>query len=126
MSAARFLIGIDVGGTFTDLLAFDERERKLLSAKVPSMPGEQWRGVLQALGELGIERQSIRAFVQGTTIATNALLEKKRCTHGFGDHARFSRRARNRQGPQLVGWAVQHKLATPRAARAARPAPRGQ
>lgn len=77
MSTSRFVIGIDVGGTFTDLLAYDESEGRLLSAKVPSMPGAQWLGVLDALGSLKIEMQSIRAFVHGTTIATNALLERK-------------------------------------------------
>ena len=47
----RFLIGIDVGGTFTDLLAYDDQRADFLSAKVPSIPGEQWRGVLAALEE---------------------------------------------------------------------------
>jgi N-methylhydantoinase A len=71
------VIGIDVGGTFTDLLAYDEGEGRLLSAKVPSMPGAQWQGVLDALEALKIELSTIRAFVHGTTIATNALLERK-------------------------------------------------
>ena len=90
-SGARYIIGIDVGGTFTDLLAFDEAEGRLLSAKVPSLPGEQWRGVLDALAELGIAFDAIRAFVHGTTIATNALLERKGAktalvtTKGFRD-----------------------------------------
>jgi N-methylhydantoinase A len=77
MTKSRFVIGIDVGGTFTDLLAYDECEGRLLSAKVPSMPGAQWQGVLDALEVLEIELSSIRAFVHGTTIATNALLERK-------------------------------------------------
>jgi N-methylhydantoinase A len=77
MSKPRFVIGIDVGGTFTDLLAYDEGEGRLLSAKVPSIPGAQWQGVLGALEALEIELSSIRAFVHGTTIATNALLERK-------------------------------------------------
>ena len=41
MSPGRYLVGIDVGGTFTDLLAYDETAERLLSAKVPSLPGEQ-------------------------------------------------------------------------------------
>ncbi len=77
MSMARFVIGIDVGGTFTDVLAYDEIEGRLLSAKVPSMPGAQWQGVLEALAALKIELSTVRAFVHGTTIATNALLERK-------------------------------------------------
>ena len=77
MSKPRFVIGIDVGGTFTDLLAYDEGEGRLLSAKVASMPGAQWQGVLDALESLEIELSTIRVFVHGTTIATNALLEQK-------------------------------------------------
>jgi N-methylhydantoinase A len=91
MSEARFIIGIDVGGTFTDLLAYDEAAQRLYSAKVPSLPGAQWKGVLDALAELQIEFSTIRAFVHGTTIATNALLERKGAraalvtTKGFRD-----------------------------------------
>ena len=90
-TAARYIIGIDVGGTFTDLLAFDTATETLLSAKVPSMPGAQWQGVLGALAELEIPFEAIRAFVHGTTIATNALLERKGArtalvtTKGFRD-----------------------------------------
>ena len=76
-AASRYIIGIDVGGTFTDLLAFDTSSDTLLSAKVPSLPGAQWQGVLGALSDLEIPFESIRAFVHGTTIATNALLERK-------------------------------------------------
>ncbi len=82
----RYIIGIDVGGTFTDLLAFDTATDQLLSAKVPSLPGAQWQGVLGALAELEIPFEAIRA-----TIATNALLERKGArtalvtTKGFRD-----------------------------------------
>jgi len=79
----RFIIGIDVGGTFTDLLAFDTGTDRLLSAKVPSLPGAQWQGVLDALTELEIPFEDIRAFVHGTTIATNALLERKGARTGL-------------------------------------------
>ena len=91
MSGARFLVGVDVGGTFTDLIAYDPGSARLLSAKVPSLPGEQWRGVLDALADLGIAPQAITGFVHGTTIATNALLERKGArtalvtTEGFRD-----------------------------------------
>ena len=77
MANEKYLVGVDVGGTFTDLLAYDEVEGRLLSAKVPSLPGEQWRGVLGALTELNINFDDIRAFVHGTTIATNTLLERR-------------------------------------------------
>jgi N-methylhydantoinase A len=91
MRGTRYVVGIDVGGTFTDLLVFDEVEGRLLSAKVPSLPGAQWQGVLNALSELKIDFDAVRAFVHGTTIATNALLERKGAktalvtTNGFRD-----------------------------------------
>ena len=91
MANEKYLVGVDVGGTFTDLLAYDEVEGRLLSAKVPSLPGEQWRGVLGALTELNINFDDIRAFVHGTTIATNTLLERRGAktalvtTEGFRD-----------------------------------------
>lgn len=91
VTAQNYLVGIDVGGTFTDVLCYDIAEKKFQSAKVPSLPGEQWRGVLDALAALGIEHGAIVAFVHGTTIATNALLERKGArtglvtTEGFRD-----------------------------------------
>lgn len=74
---SRYLVGIDVGGTFTDVLCLDIQTGVLQSAKVPSLPGEQWRGVLASLAELSISFGEIGTFVHGTTIATNALLERK-------------------------------------------------
>ncbi|MCE2492947.1 MAG: hydantoinase/oxoprolinase family protein [Alphaproteobacteria bacterium] len=91
MTVQNYLVGIDVGGTFTDVLCYDLAEERFLSAKVPSLPGEQWRGVLDALEALGIKHGAIVAFVHGTTIATNALLERKGAktglvtTEGFRD-----------------------------------------
>ncbi|MBK8007910.1 MAG: hypothetical protein IPK23_05275 [Rhizobiales bacterium] len=91
MKTASHIVGIDVGGTFTDILCYNETDHALLSAKVPSVPGNQWRGVLEALHALGIDLGSIIAFVHGTTIATNTILEHKGAktglltTEGFRD-----------------------------------------
>ena len=71
MTTASYIVGIDVGGTFTDILCYGGQGNQLLSAKIPSVPGSQWRGVLGALDALGIDLGSISAFVHGTTIATN-------------------------------------------------------
>jgi N-methylhydantoinase A len=79
-----FRIGIDVGGTFTDLVAVDDAGRASL-AKTPSTPEDPSEGVLQGLEllaeSLGLERaallRSAERIVHGTTVATNALLEKK-------------------------------------------------
>src|SRR5436190_10301082 len=79
-----FRIGIDVGGTFTDLVAVDAQGRVTL-AKAPSTPADQSLGVMEGLDRLaealGIDRAAILArterIVHGTTVATNALLEHK-------------------------------------------------
>jgi len=79
-----FTIGVDVGGTFTDLVAIDAAERTVF-AKSPSTPADQSIGVMAGLEELarrlnlplaGMLAQTQR-FVHGTTVATNALLERK-------------------------------------------------
>ena len=79
-----FTIGVDVGGTYTDLVATDETGR-IIFAKSPSTPADQSIGVMAGLEELarrlGVTRADMLAatdrFVHGTTVATNALLERK-------------------------------------------------
>ena len=102
VSQAPYRVGVDVGGTFTDLVAYGA-DGGLHSAKVPSLPGEQWRGVLDALASLGIESASIRAFVHGTTIATNALLERKGATSGLVTTEGFRDLLEIGKGRRLVG-----------------------
>ena len=109
-----YRIGVDVGGTFTDILCLDAKTQQLLSAKVPSLPGRQWRGVLNALGELGIDTAAIGVFVHGTTIATNTLLERKGArtalvtTEGFRDTIEIGRTRR------LIGGLFDIKFQRPR------------
>src|SRR5437763_12026226 len=79
-----FTIGVDVGGTYTDLVATDETGRTIF-AKSPSTPADQSIGVMAGLEELarrrGVTRDQMLAatdrLVHGTTVATNALLERK-------------------------------------------------
>lgn len=79
-----YTIGIDVGGTFTDLVVVGP-DRKAVFAKSPSTPSDQSIGVMTGLGELalklGLERSELLTnttrLVHGTTVATNALLERK-------------------------------------------------
>ena len=93
---------MDVGGTFTDLIAYGAGGR-LHSAKVPSLPGEQWRGVLDALSSLGVAPGSIHAFVHGTTIATNALLERKGASTGLVTTEGFRDLLEIGKGRRLIG-----------------------
>jgi N-methylhydantoinase A len=79
-----FRIGVDVGGTYTDLVATDETGRTVF-AKSPSTPADQSIGVMAGLEELARRLKVTRAkmlastdrLVHGTTVATNALLERK-------------------------------------------------
>src|SRR5438105_12160599 len=79
-----YRIGVDVGGTFTDLVAIDEGGLTTL-AKVPSTPEDPSLGVLEGLSQLagrfGVDRAALlrdtERIVHGTTVATNALLERK-------------------------------------------------
>lgn len=77
---AKWLVGVDTGGTFTDLLAFEQGSGTLKRAKVPSVPSDPSLAVINALGELfndGVEPGDVAMFTHGTTVATNALLESR-------------------------------------------------
>ena len=96
MSGTR--LGVDVGGTFTDLVALAEGE--LITAKVPSTPQDQSEGVMNAIGASGVEPASLAALAHGMTVATNALLERSGArtalvtTEGFRDVLEIARQNR--------------------------------
>jgi N-methylhydantoinase A len=91
-------VGIDVGGTFTDVVAIVEGE--LRTAKVPSVPGDEAAGVAAALRASGVEAGAVAVFAHGTTVATNALLERRGArvalitTEGFRDVIEIGRQNR--------------------------------
>jgi N-methylhydantoinase A len=83
-------IGIDTGGTFTDVVAFDEESGELVTTKTPSTPGDPadgfMAGIDKVLGLLGLPAghgDAIAAVSHGTTVATNQLLEGKVDRLGF-------------------------------------------
>jgi N-methylhydantoinase A len=88
-------IGIDIGGTFTDITLFDERSGALHILKTPSVPKHPSQAVVNGLRDVarehGIEPEQIGYFVHGTTLALNTLLQRNgaRCglivTRGFRD-----------------------------------------
>jgi N-methylhydantoinase A len=94
MSAAR--LGVDVGGTFTDLVALVDG--RVETAKVPSTPADQSEGVLSAMR--AAELSGVGAFAHGMTVATNALLERRGArtalvtTEGFRDVLEIARQNR--------------------------------
>jgi N-methylhydantoinase A len=93
------IVGVDVGGTFTDLFLFDEAERKFSVAKVPSQRGDEASGFIAGLQKLG-DLAAMSSIVHGTTVGTNALLERKGAraglitTAGFRDVLEMRRRDR--------------------------------
>ncbi|MEY2448695.1 MAG: N-methylhydantoinase [Acidimicrobiaceae bacterium] len=94
------LIGVDVGGTFTDIVVRDERTRTMTVAKVPSTPADQSEGLMAGVDELAVGPATVSLLIHGTTVATNAVIERKgaRCllvtTRGFGDVLELGRRDR--------------------------------
>jgi len=94
------IVGVDVGGTFTDLVLFDTESESVKIAKVPSTPENQAFGVMQALESAGATMETLNTVIHGTTITTNALLERKISrvglitTQGFRDVLELGRRTR--------------------------------
>lgn len=70
-------IGIDVGGTFTDAVAYDAARNELRSEKAPTTPQAPQQGVLDALARLGIDLGNAERLIHGLTLATNTVLERK-------------------------------------------------
>ena len=73
-----WMVGVDTGGTFTDLVAFEPGSGELRTIKVPSEPADPSAAVINALDELfrgGLAPREIGSLVHGTTVATNAVLE---------------------------------------------------
>ncbi len=84
-------LGIDVGGTFTDLVLYDEETGRLHVEKVPSTPDDNSDGMMAGIDRLGVDLARVARFVHGTTVATNTALERKGAklavltTRGFRD-----------------------------------------
>jgi len=111
-----YRLGVDVGGTFTDLLLVDEQTGNTWSAKVPSTPNDQSIGVLQGIARVceraGVSPREIEHVMHGTTIATNTVLTGTgaRCglvtTRGFRQVLQI---ARSFVPGGLGGWVIYNK-----------------
>jgi N-methylhydantoinase A len=101
MSSRRVIVGVDVGGTFTDLFLLDSPAGRFLTAKVPSHRDDEAQGFLNGLKALG-GVATIDSIVHGTTVGTNTLLERRGpkigiiTTRGFRDVLEMRRRDRRR------------------------------
>jgi N-methylhydantoinase A len=102
------LLGVDTGGTFTDFVCVQEGRVRI--HKVPSTPKAPEQAILQGIKELGVDNEAL-FIVHGSTVATNAVLEKKgvRCcfitNKGIGDLLTIGRQARKELynlNPELI------------------------
>src|SRR5206468_6802681 len=102
--ASRYRIGIDVGGTFTDLFLLDASSGSVARHKYLSTPGEPHRaplaGILEILAKIGGDGDDVAFVGLGTTVMTNAFLERKGArtglitTAGFRDLLEIARQQR--------------------------------
>ena len=94
------VLGIDVGGTFTDLIYIDKENNIIEFAKVPTSSENQAFGVMDAIKKAKLKLDQVKLIVHGTTTTTNALLERKLSktglitTKGFKDVIELGRRTR--------------------------------
>ena len=117
-TAHRKVVGIDVGGTFTDIAVLEDGQ--LTVHKLPSTPADPSKGILQGIKEVGV---TTAEFVHGSTVATNALLEGKGArtalitTMGFEDVLEIGRQNRPElynleqdRAPALAPWELRFGL----------------
>jgi N-methylhydantoinase A len=108
-----YRLGVDVGGTFTDVLLVDQDTGATWRAKTASTPADQAMGVLNGLGkvcaEAGIGLADVAQVLHGTTVATNAILEGKGATVGLVTTKGFRQVlqiARSFVPGGLAGWII--------------------
>ena len=98
------MLGFDIGGTFTDLSLFDGTNGEIRVTKVPSNAADPAAAVTNGLKDLGVPASSIDTIIHGTTVTTNALLQRKGAkvalitTEGFGDLIEIGRTMRMMPG----------------------------
>ena len=108
-----YRLGVDVGGTFTDVLLVDEDSGATWRAKTASTPADQAVGVLHGIERVcedaGIAMSEVAQVLHGTTVATNAILEGKGATVGLVTTAGFRQVlqiARSYVPGGLAGWII--------------------
>ena len=109
-------LGIDVGGTFTDFLLFDETSRQVQLLKTPSTPEDQSIGILtgvqKIIAQAGISASDIKVLLHGTTVSTNIVLEEKGAKVGLLVTENFEQvlhMARSQTPGPLAGWIIMEK-----------------
>ena len=111
-----YRLGIDVGGTFTDLLLFNEETGAMAIEKTPSTPADQSIGILNGIHKIieanNLGSDDIKLILHGTTVATNAVLEEKGALVGLITTKGFEQIlhvARSQTPGPLAGWIIMQK-----------------
>src|SRR3954451_17209830 len=111
-----YRLGVDVGGTFTDLFLVNDSDDKQFRVKTPSTPADPSLGVLAGVkricAQAGISPAELRNIVHGTTVATNAVLESKGARVGLITTIGFKQilhLARSQTPGPLAGWIIMIK-----------------
>jgi N-methylhydantoinase A len=117
-----YRLGVDVGGTFTDLMLVRDEDGASYRVKTPSTPADPSQGVLNGvrriLGESSASPQALSSIVHGTTVATNAVLEGKGARVGLITTEGFQQilhLARSQTPGPLAGWMIMIKPDPPAA-----------
>ena len=115
-----YRLGVDVGGTFTDLFLVNDDDGTQHRVKTPSTPSDPSEGVLTGLTRMcetaGISPSDLRNIMHGTTVATNAVLEGKGARVGLITTQGFSQilhLARSQTPGPLAGWIIMQKPEPP-------------
>src|SRR5262245_1871792 len=77
------VVAIDIGGTFTDLIGFDDAERRFVEAKSLTTPAQLGQGVIDCIRKSGLAAGTIDELIHGSTIAINTLIERKGAKTGL-------------------------------------------
>ena len=108
-----YRLGVDVGGTFTDLLLIEEASGKTYRSKVPSTPSDPSQAVISGTARIcemaGIAPADLSLFMHGTTVATNAILENKIARVGLivtDGYRQVLQIARSWVPGGLAGWII--------------------
>jgi N-methylhydantoinase A len=70
-------LAVDIGGTFTDLLGYDDRTGRFYSAKSSTTPDDLAAGIFDCVDKIGVPPDDVQAFVHGSTVAINTVIERK-------------------------------------------------
>jgi N-methylhydantoinase A len=111
-----YRVGVDVGGTFTDVLLFDEEADQATTAKVPTTPEDPSvavrQGIAKACADAGVDPGQIAEVMHGTTVATNAVLTRSGARVGLvttRGYRQVLQIARSFVPGGLGGWVIYEK-----------------